>query len=440
MKDHLLFLKQIIIIIILFSGAMPLWMLGYSFFLPHLYEEISFPFYHIAGALGAIACPVLVGAAVQRCVPKTLPHLDKAIHPTCLLVTLTAATVGSYSIWQVWSLVTWPLLIGSCFMSFIGCLIGALTMVTVKRKLSLIKTVSIATTMHNTLLVTIIQQTSYPAAQASIMHTTIVCIEWSSLCFMYLLYIIHLMTWTASPHYRSLHDSIGLSGVYKSIAEKIVQSMIKAGEISFRDNQEQQPNPCLQRKDKACPDSEQSGNITSTSSTETNSLATTATHGFCPLGIKNRIFSTSFESMRRLSRDVSYPLNHESVSDESTMSSLSDLERVIKVDIEECDSPNPSSSVDIKQSESDSLSIDYEMLNKHGKGMKRTSGSGCQKQSYAEDELQSTHENDTINASSKLEAPFCEMSSDSGAVLPSDDEKRPLGFPLAHYHAMIHGY
>ena len=397
-----------------FSGVMPLWILAYSFFFPHLYGDVAFPFYHIAGALGVIACPVLVGAALQRCIPKSLPYMDRAIHPTCLLLTLTAATVASYSIWQVWSLITWPLMAGSCLFSITGCLVGGVSMFAIKRKLSLIKTVSIVTALQNTLLVTIFQQTSYPAPQASIMHTAVVCIEFSSLCLMYLLYVCHLILWTASPSYRHHHDNIGINGVYQSMADKIAKSMIKSGEISFGDNQTQS-NTNMQIENGTFAASDESFNTPPTSSMATNSQPTTASHGLGTVGIKNRIFSTSFESMRRLSRDVAYPLNHESLSDESsTMSYFGGIGRAVNVDYDEGESSDMSSG-QVKRSETDSLSIDYDMLNNR---MNSADDRICEVQS--DKEVQSQLGNHTTNTSGiSIKTPSCELNSDSNTIIPN---------------------
>ncbi len=52
----------------LFSGIMPLWLYTYSSFLGLDYEHIAGPYYYLAGALGVVAGPLILGLIIQRCI------------------------------------------------------------------------------------------------------------------------------------------------------------------------------------------------------------------------------------------------------------------------------------------------------------------------------------------------------------------------------------
>ncbi len=67
---------------------MPLWLFTYSNFLGLEYDHLLGPYYYLAGALGIVAGPLLLGFIIQRCAPRKLPGMDRAIPPTCALMLL----------------------------------------------------------------------------------------------------------------------------------------------------------------------------------------------------------------------------------------------------------------------------------------------------------------------------------------------------------------
>ncbi len=342
---------------------MPLWLFTYGHFLGLAYDEVAFPFYHIAGALFAVAWPLVLGCCVQRCAPRRLFHLDNAIHPTCLLLTLTTATVSAYNVWQVWSLITWQLLVSTAMIPITGSLIGALATVIFRQKLSDVKAVALATGLQNTLLTTVILQTSYPAPDASLMNAAIVCLDFTSLAFMYVSYIAHLIVWATASKYRSLHDNVGLSGIYRTIAEKLVKSMIKAGEISLRNRNSRSESGNLQVVGLSC-------STTPTSSDLGLAAREAASQGFSTMGIKSKIFSATFDTLRCSSNSLSGENLH-STSDLSSFSYYEPLSYQRMEDSADADKavgPEP---------EADSMSgIDYEMMNcNHGDRNRNTPSS-----------------------------------------------------------------
>ncbi len=59
------------------------------------------------------------------------------------------------------------------------------------------------------------------------------CIDFATLVLMLLVYLPHCCLWFCWTPYRPLHDHAGIGGLDHSLGEKIVKSMIKAGEITF---------------------------------------------------------------------------------------------------------------------------------------------------------------------------------------------------------------
>ena len=77
---------------------MPLWLFTYSNFLGLEYEHIAGQYYYLAGSLGVVAGPLLVGLIAQRCAPRALPGMDRAIPPTCALMLLVQVPTKTLNI------------------------------------------------------------------------------------------------------------------------------------------------------------------------------------------------------------------------------------------------------------------------------------------------------------------------------------------------------
>ena len=316
---------------------MPFWLWTYGHFLGLTYHNISFPYLHITGAIGYTTLPIVIGFLLQKCAPKALSAMDKAIHPTCLILTLTTSTVSVHSVWLIWDLVTWRLLIATVLVPIVGCMLGAFGSLIFRLKTPSVKTVAIATGLQNTILASILIHTSYPAPDASLMAITVVALEFTSLCFMYVLYIGHLVVWLVAPSYRNLHESLGVGGFYRSLAERIAKSMIKAGEITF--SKRNQPS------DKTA--------ITLANNSPTLSDKGKTNVGFDTLkGIGNKVLLASRDSMRRNQQSMANKLGND-----LSMNYF-------------CGPDTPDS--DRKSESRDSLSIDYDML--HGKGERMRNG------------------------------------------------------------------
>ena len=276
---------------------MPLWLLVYRFLISDLHEEISLPFYQLGGTLVAICLPLITGALIQRYMDRLSRRLDPGIHTTCLCLSLAVFTVGVYSIWKVWSLVTLNLVIAAFALPLAGCLAGVVVMLPMKRTTSVSATKNIVSmnALQNTLLAALVQYSSYPSAQASVMHAGIVCFELASLCLMYVLYTLHVLLWFSVPSYRSMHDTTLIQGGKRpSIADQIVRNMIKAGEISFKKHDPRVPSSGHDGRDLS-PDSERSasGSDDGPASGYNSSLATTGTRGFGFVDIERDTLDTA---------------------------------------------------------------------------------------------------------------------------------------------------
>ncbi len=218
---------------ILFAGIMPLWLFAYGNFLGLTYDRVTGPYFYIAGALLTLSGPLLVGLLIQRCSPRILPRMDRAILPTCALMLLVEIVINVINFNNMWELVTWRLLVGSSLVPVSGFVLGILTTATFKQKLPQIKTVSIVTAVQNTVLAKVIIQMSYPAADASVMAVTLSCVDFFTLALLVVTYLPHVCLWFCWPGYRHRHDHIGIGGLDHAIGETLVRSMIKAGEITF---------------------------------------------------------------------------------------------------------------------------------------------------------------------------------------------------------------
>ena len=85
-------------------------------------------------------------------------------------------------------------------------------------------------------------QSRYAAPDVVLMSATLTSSELVTLSLGTCLYLVHVTVWLARPDYRTCHEGGGAGGggFYRSIAERIVRSMVKAGEITFRRQQQQQ--------------------------------------------------------------------------------------------------------------------------------------------------------------------------------------------------------
>ena len=74
---------------------------------------------------------------------------------------------------------------------------------------------------------------SYPASDAGVMVVMLTCIDFATLILMLMTYLPHCCLWFCWTRYRPLHDHTGIGGLDHSLSDRIVKSMIKAGEITF---------------------------------------------------------------------------------------------------------------------------------------------------------------------------------------------------------------
>ena len=159
----------------------------------------------------------------NRCTPRVLPQLDKAIQPSSLLVVMVAVTISIYNFIEKLPLVTWRLLLATAIIPLICLLAGALLCIIFRQKIPQTKTVAMVTSLQNTLLVATIIQTSYPVEKSSVMAVTLACLDFMTLGTMFALYVIHIALWVMWPMYRIRHDNVGISGISKSFSEKLVR-------------------------------------------------------------------------------------------------------------------------------------------------------------------------------------------------------------------------
>ena len=67
------------------------------------------------------------------------------------------------------------------------------------------------------------------------------CIDFATLLLILITYLPHCCLWFCWTKYRPLHDHAGIGGLDHSLSDKIVKSMIKAGEITFGKLQQSSP-------------------------------------------------------------------------------------------------------------------------------------------------------------------------------------------------------
>ena len=359
------------------SGAVPGWLFAYGHFLGVAYSQVSFPYLHIAGALGYVAGPILLGMALKRCVKSNMQNLDKAIQPVCLLVAMIAVTVSISNLLHLWVHVTWQLLVACAMLPIGGFLIGIIVNAIFRQKLPQLKTVAVVTSIQNTLLAKVILQTSYPAEDSSLMAVTISCVEAMTLGLMLVVYIIHVFVWLASQQYRVSHDSVGISGLQCSIGERLVKNMVKAGEIRFCNRErERRPIPESAPASKAnsacCSIDTMASKVSKLSERNIlNNRASSFTQK--TLGSVNKAFSSSFDSLGRTSHMISAGPTAET----------STLNYFVSPDDRQA---RASESKEINK-DKDTLSIDYDMLtlNKRGNNNEKKSSMECAEETSQED-------------------------------------------------------
>ena len=74
---------------------------------------------------------------------------------------------------------------------------------------------------------------SYPASDAGIMVVMLTCIDFATLVLVLISYLPHCCLWFCWTKYRPFHAHTGIGGLDHSLSDRIVKSMIKAGEITF---------------------------------------------------------------------------------------------------------------------------------------------------------------------------------------------------------------
>ena len=329
------------------------------------YSQVWFPYLHIAGALGYVAGPIILGVVLKRCVRASNPlqQLDKSLQPVCLLVGMIAVTVSISNLLHVWVHVTWRLLLACALLPVSGFLIGAVVNAIFRQKLSQLKSVAVVSSIQNTLLASVILQTSYPAEDASLMGVTVACVEAMTLALMLLAYIVHVIVWLSCPQYRRSHDSVGISGLHCSIGERLVKNMVKAGEIRFcnRDNRSPPDTTSSSNSSKTSACCSENHSIIDTMASKERNILTTRASSFTQrtLGSVNKAFSSSFDSLGRTSQVLTAPAGPS--SNMGPTSAELTLNYFVSPD---AFTPTPQKE---EGKDKDSLSIDYDMLSNLGK-------------------------------------------------------------------------
>ena len=347
-----------------FPGAMPLWLFTYGHFLGLGYSQVSFPYLHIAGALGAVAGPILAGLCLKRCTPRNLPNVDKAIQPTCLLLILVACTVRVHAVWHKVQLLSWRLMVGAGLVPLSGAILGGIATAVFRHKLPEVKTVAVVTALQNTLLATVILQTSFPPPDASLMGVAITCLEITSLGLMVVLYIAHVALWLGWARYRAMHDSLGLSGAYHSIGDRIVRSMIKAGEITMRRRSQQLDNSVTKQHPKKTKKMAKKKMRNKNKVGNQGKVTISAEHTPTPKITQMPILVPDQKGLYKCGtigfgrRSLSGDMSHH--SQQSLSLSTPDLSKAYFADVDLSDSPK--NNFDDDKSDHDSLNIDYSML------------------------------------------------------------------------------
>lgn len=327
---------------------MPGWLFAYGHFLGVAYSQVSFPYVHMAGAMGYVAAPIVLGLLLHKCIQQRGPveQLDKAIQPVCLLVALIAGTVTASELSQRWVHVTWRLLVACAMLPVGGLLTGAVVNAIFRQKVPQLKSVAVVTSIQNTLLAKLILHTSYPAEDSSLMAVTMVCVEGVTLALMALLFLVHLVAWAASMPYRKSHDSVGISGLQCSIGERLVRNMVKAGEIRFCNRDRSRPITASKTPSACCSVDTMGSKVSKISERNIlNNRASSFTQK--TLGSVNKAFSSSFDSLGRNSQMI----NAGPAADSSSLNYFASP-----------DDDGQPQMTENKEMNKDTLSIDYDML------------------------------------------------------------------------------
>lgn len=239
-------------------------------------------YWHLAVALAVASVPLIVGLVVRRCrcfstvrrnlgpcpsspsmivgpevadspsppplpPPRSTPPtaLDRAVYPVCLLAVVVAGVITSYRVWAVKNTFdTWQLLIGllpaAAFLPAASFVVGAAGVVHAQG-LARAKSAGLAVALTGaTALASSAIDVNNGDPDAALIAANATVFELVAILFAGLLFAVHLASWAVSSRYRDAHGDDAavpwaVSGFfYRSIAERIVRSMIKAGEITFR--------------------------------------------------------------------------------------------------------------------------------------------------------------------------------------------------------------
>lgn len=251
----------------------------------------SIPFWYLGGAFCTMLCTLAISIFVQRYSRVTLTHLDKVIHPTCLLLTLTAGVVSSCRLSDVRRTVTWTDVLGSSLIVWVSCLIAVVALLPMTGNISQTKTLLAVSGVKNAALASIQLEGYFSQPDVSLMSVSLTCFEFISLTTMYVFCLVHIVLSARLPQYRKSMTGgiIHITEFYRSIAEQMFRSMVRAGEITFR----RQTHSCDTRAIAL-------SSPTVTSSPCPSETPSTSSIGFCKPGIggSSRVLVVSSGSMR----------------------------------------------------------------------------------------------------------------------------------------------
>ncbi|ELT99998.1 hypothetical protein CAPTEDRAFT_212620 [Capitella teleta] len=229
-------------------GVIPLWLYTCGRLLQVPYAQVWLQYRHVLVALVAVCSPVLLGQLCQLAVPckRLSVPVSKVLHPFALLAMLTAVATNSYELWDNIQLVDWSLVTGAALLPITLFLASGLISAVCKQSLPTVKVIGIVTGMQNISMAIIIIKTSYFPADGSLMAVAVSCVGFASLSWMLILYFGHVLLWVASQSYRNRHGDF--LSAYHSLADHLVHSMIRAGEISLKPKQPREQSPTLSQQ------------------------------------------------------------------------------------------------------------------------------------------------------------------------------------------------
>ena len=191
------------------------------------------------------------------------------------------------------------------------------------------------TGLQNTVLTKVIIQMSYPVSDAGVMVVMLTCIDFATLLLILITFLPHCCLWFCWTKYRPLHDHAGIGGLDHSLSDKIVKSMIKAGEITF--GKLQQSSPRLNNLVNAFdyPSARSTKNLTSLGSLAGKQLFISPfnklnRNPFLLRGKPAPSTVTSGFSLRYFNRNCGYPC----LPDSPTLSQKSDKDSLQSIDYE----------------------------------------------------------------------------------------------------------